>query len=81
MNTLFQDNIYKFVTIFDYQGVCYEDRNVDYGKIMDIVSSATAIFWHPLKHLWTTFIALLISLKNIIVNAASQSYIPNRKFS
>ena len=75
-----EDNIYKFVTVYDYQGVCYEDRNVEYELLMNIVSSATTIFWHPLKHLWTTFIALLISLKNLIVHAASQSYLPNRKF-
>ncbi|KAL7043546.1 hypothetical protein ACKWTF_001566 [Chironomus riparius] len=77
MKTLWDDNIYKFVTVYDYQGVCYEDRNVEYELLMNIVSSATTIFWHPLKHLWTTFIALLISLKTLIVYAARQSYIPN----
>ncbi|XP_070489901.1 voltage-dependent calcium channel subunit alpha-2/delta-3-like [Chironomus tepperi] len=77
MNTLMVDNIYKFVTVYDYQGVCYEDRNIEYELLMNIVSSATTIFWHPLKHLWTTFIALLISLKNIIVDAVSRTYVPN----
>lgn len=79
MQTLVDNKVYEHVTVYDYQAVCYEDKEVEYDAILEIVSSASTILWNPLKHLWTALIALFSTLWNSLIES-SDAYIPNRKF-
>lgn len=77
MHLLKEEKIYEDVTIFDYQAVCYEDRNKDYEDIMDIMSSANQIFLNPLKLLWNIVLGVASVFWNLVY--ASIEFMPNCK--
>jgi hypothetical protein len=77
MQILYDDKIYQKVAVYDYQAVCYEDRNVEYDLLMDIVSSASYNLVNPFKHFITAVLSLLSSLIDFAI--ASKAFIPNCK--
>lgn len=77
MHLLKEEKIYEDVTIFDYQAVCYDDRNMEYDDIMDILSSANSIFVNPMKLLWNLVLGILSTFWKLAV--ASREYLPNCK--
>lgn len=80
MNQLITDNIYERVSVYDYQAVCYQDRDIKYEAIMDIVSSAgSTLIWNPLKAVWGAILAIIVSLGNVFkasVAADEKNYVP-----
>lgn len=77
MYLLREEGIYKDVTIYDYQAVCYEDRNKKYDAIMDIMSNASGVLMSPLKFLWHILVVVASTLWKL-ADAAKQ-YLPNCK--
>jgi hypothetical protein len=75
MYLLREEGIYKDVTIYDYQAVCYEDRIMKYEAIMNIMSDASRVFMSPLKFLWQMLV-LVASTVWKLADAAKQ-YLPN----
>lgn len=75
MHLLKEEKIYEDVTIFDYQAVCYDDRQKEYDDIMDIISSANNFFTSPLKLLWN----LLVGFASVFTTLvdASKDYLSN----
>lgn len=78
MYLLRQEGIYNDVTIYDYQAVCYEDRNKKYEAIMDIMSNASRVLMSPLKVLWQMLVLVASNIWKL-ADAAKQ-YLPNCKF-
>jgi hypothetical protein len=76
MHLLVEDKVYLATKVFDYQGVCYEDRGVEYKYIMKTPgnSAITALLWNPFK----SFLALLSTL--ISVASAVPSYMANCEY-
>lgn len=73
MQILKDDGIFEPIRVFDYQAVCYEDKEIDY-ELMPLVSSALNLFlWSPFKY----FAAVLMSLLSTVY--ALPSYMANRK--
>lgn len=75
MRLLMEEKIYDDVTIFDYQAVCYEDRNTKYEAIMDIMSSAGRAFMSPMKFLWNMLAVVASTVWKLA--AAAKEYVPN----
>lgn len=73
MHLLIEYKVYYGVKVFDYQGVCYEDREVEYKYIMKTPgnSALTALLWNPFK----SFLAILSTL--ISVASTVPSYMAN----
>lgn len=80
MKILLDDFIYEPVSVYDYQAVCYEPRNITYKKRMEIISSANSIFLNPIKYFWMTLVSFLSALGNF-VSVVATKYIPNCKLS
>ncbi|KAG5676553.1 hypothetical protein PVAND_006378 [Polypedilum vanderplanki] len=79
MKILIHDNIYEKKQIYDFQGVCYQDREIEYEYIMEIVSNAGSILlWNPLKNLWMALIALFTTIgKFFETEAVAKKFVPN----
>jgi hypothetical protein len=71
MHILLEDKFYEPITVFDYQAVCYEDRNTDYDAIMLRSSALSALFWNPFKYFYavlTTLFATVYALPSYMAN-------------
>lgn len=73
---MIEDKVFLATKVFDFQGVCYEDRGIKYKYLMPPRSSSvTALLWNPLKSL-LSFASTIIS-----VVKALPSYAPNCEYS
>lgn len=83
MHILVEDGIYEPVRVFDYQAVCYVNKNVAYKKLMkrDIISSSalSVVFWNPFKY-FGTVLATLVSTASTVFGAIP-TYMANCKSS
>lgn len=75
MHILIADNVYESTRVFDYQAVCYEDRNVEYEATMKRNSALSVFLWNP----FTYFAALFVTLLSTVY--AAPSYMANCKLS
>lgn len=71
MHILVEDKIYSPIRVFDYQGVCYEDKGIKYEALMATTNSAIRIITSPLK---IVFAALMNFLKKVY---SLPSYVAN----
>lgn len=75
MTLLKDEDIFKKVTIDDYQAVCYEDRNKKYEYIMTVMSDASRVLMSPLKFLWQILVVVASTMGKLA--DAAKHYIPN----
>ncbi|CRK93231.1 CLUMA_CG006775, isoform A [Clunio marinus] len=59
MQILIEDRVYEAVRVYDYQAVCYVDRDVDYDAIMKRNSAVSTLLWNPVKNFFMFIITLL----------------------
>lgn len=74
MHILIEDKIYEPITVFDYQAVCYEDRETDYDHLMKRNSAMRALLWNPFKYVLAALTTLLSTVY------ALPSYMANCKY-
>lgn len=74
MHILIEDHVYDPTRVFDYQAVCYEDRNVEYEHLMKRNSALSVFLWNPFKYFAAVFATLLSTAY------AVPSYMANCKF-
>lgn len=70
-----EEKIFEVFAVYDYQAVCYEDRNVEYEDLMDIMSSAEKLFISPMKFLWKLLVVMASTIWKLAV--AAKEYLPN----
>lgn len=78
MHILIEDRVYEPIRVFDYQAVCYLDRNTDYDAMLKRVnhnSARSLALFNPFKY-FSTVLATLLSAVN-----ALPSYIANCEYS
>jgi hypothetical protein len=72
MSILIEDNIYTPISVYDYQGVCYKDREIEYAALMVMANSALKhLIWNPIKILFAfiiNFISNVYSLPSYMAN-------------
>jgi voltage-dependent calcium channel alpha-2/delta-3 len=78
MKILLDDQVYQKVVVYDYQAVCYEDKDIKYELLMELVSGANALLSNPFKYVWSVLGVLASSLWNLVL--AARSYVPYRKY-
>lgn len=74
MQILIEDKVYEPITVFDYQAVCYEDKNIEYDAIMKRNSALSVLFWNPFKYVFAVLMTLLSTVY------ALPTYMANCKF-
>jgi hypothetical protein len=82
MRMLYDDDIYIVLTIYDYQGVCYQDRMVVYEAVMEVLSNAGWSIgqWNIMKAAWTFVMTVLASIGGIFSAAPEKPYVPNCEY-
>lgn len=78
MQILIEDKIYERVKVYDYQGVCYQDKYITYGGVMNQIgrnSALTVLIWNPFKYIAAFFATLLSTVYTF------PSHMANRKYS
>jgi hypothetical protein len=82
MRMLYDDDIYIVLTIYDYQGVCYQDRMVVYEAVMEVLSNAGWSIgqWNMMKAAWTFVMTVLASIGGIFSAAPEKPYVPNCEY-
>jgi Neuronal voltage-dependent calcium channel alpha 2acd len=75
MHILIEDKVYESIKVYDYQAVCYEDRDIVYKKLMKMKNAAlSVVLWNPLKSILAVLTTLLTTAQ------AFSSFMSNSKF-
>lgn len=62
MKILIEDHVYEPIQVFDYQAVCYQDKDFKYDNVMEQIgrnSALTVLIWNPFKYFAAIFATLL----------------------
>lgn len=79
MQLLIEERIYKPISVYDYQAVCYVDKNIDYEQDYHSPANGAAslLLWTPIDLIQVFLTSILIGLWNFPALVLAREYIEN----